>query len=172
MGDGLGPLATLPEAHRQCKLRAHEWPGFEPSPERARELIELSAKRFAARVHSRPVEFKLAVRALSVTRSIKVRVVDEDGYGVSGIKVNVYNGPVIRTDEKGYAAISCESSDVSIYVNGFTSYSGSVSMSEPARSEQKRPARRLTERSARRCFIPPVEIDGALAHLRQVMEAA
>lgn len=62
-----------------------------------------------------------------MTRSIKVRVVDEDGYGVSGIKVNVYNGPVIRTDGNGYAAISCESSDVSIYVNGFTSYSGSVS---------------------------------------------
>jgi hypothetical protein len=64
---------------------------------------------------------------LSVTRAIKVRVVDEDGYGVSGIKVNVYDGPVIRTDGNGYAAISCDSSDVSIYVNGFTSYSGSVS---------------------------------------------
>ena len=38
MGEGLGPLAAIPKAHRQCELRAHEGPRSEPSPRLAGEL--------------------------------------------------------------------------------------------------------------------------------------
>lgn len=59
-------------------------------------------------------------------RIITVIVKDSDGYALKGYKVNLYQGPVVMTNEKGEANLSVESSSVSIYVGGRTEYSGLV----------------------------------------------
>jgi hypothetical protein len=62
-----------------------------------------------------------------MSRTIIVRVVDEGGYGLYGVKVNVYGGDHCYTDASGAVTLFVETSDVSIYVNGRTAYSGATS---------------------------------------------
>lgn len=62
-----------------------------------------------------------------MSRVIRVKVVDSNGYGLSGMKVNAYGGDVSRTDRDGEAVVDVDSSSVSIYVNGRTAYEGSTS---------------------------------------------
>lgn len=62
-----------------------------------------------------------------MSRTIKVRVVNKDWYGLSGYRVKTYGGDEVRTDRDGTAFIDANGSTVSIYVNGRTEYDGSVS---------------------------------------------
>ncbi len=62
-----------------------------------------------------------------MSRTIKVRVVDKDGYGLGGYRIKAYGGVEIRTNRDGTALIDVEGSNVSIFVNGRTAYDGSVS---------------------------------------------
>ena len=55
-----------------------------------------------------------------MSRTIKVRVVDKDGYGLGGYRIKAYGGVEIRTNRDGTALIDVE-------VNGRTAYDGSVS---------------------------------------------
>lgn len=61
-----------------------------------------------------------------MSRSIVVRVVDKNGYGLSGYRVNVYRGEVVKTNSDGEAVVFASGSHVSIYVNGMAVYEGSV----------------------------------------------
>jgi hypothetical protein len=63
----------------------------------------------------------------AMSRTITVKVVDKDGYGLSGYKVKAYGGNVVLTDRTGKASIEADGSTVSIYVNGSEEYSGSTS---------------------------------------------
>ena len=65
-----------------------------------------------------------------MTRVITVLVVDKDGVGLNGYKVNAYGGEKISTDNSGKAQIIVDSERVSIYVNGRTEYEGSTSRCE------------------------------------------
>lgn len=62
-----------------------------------------------------------------MSRVIRVKVVDSNGYGLSGMKVNAYGGDAVRTDRDGEAVIDADGSKVSIYVNGRTAYEGYAS---------------------------------------------
>ena len=62
-----------------------------------------------------------------MSRIIKVKVVDKNGYGLSGYRVKAYGGEETRTSRDGMVLIDAEGSNVSIYVNGRTEYNGSVS---------------------------------------------
>jgi hypothetical protein len=62
-----------------------------------------------------------------MSRTITVKVVDKNGYGLSGYKVKAYGGSVVMTDSNGKASIEAEGSTVSIYVNGSDEYSGATS---------------------------------------------
>lgn len=59
-----------------------------------------------------------------MSRVIRVKVVNSDGYGLSGMKVKAYGGDEVRTDRDGEAVIDADGSKVSIYVNGRTAYEG------------------------------------------------
>lgn len=61
-----------------------------------------------------------------MSRTIKVKVVDGDGFGMSGYRVKTYGGPELKTNKDGTVLIDAEGSTVSIYVNGRTEYEGSV----------------------------------------------
>ncbi len=61
------------------------------------------------------------------TRFVKVFVIDDDGRGVVGQRVKAYGGSEQRTDRSGAVLISLDRSEVSIYVNGHTAFSGPVS---------------------------------------------
>jgi hypothetical protein len=61
-----------------------------------------------------------------MSRTITVKVVDKDGYGLSGYKVKTYGGDVVKTDSNGRAAVDAEGSTVTIYVNGLQAYNGST----------------------------------------------
>ena len=62
-----------------------------------------------------------------MSRVIRVKVVDKNGYGLSGYKVNAYGGDVVRTDRDGEAVVDLDGNRVDLYVNGRTEYSGSIS---------------------------------------------
>jgi hypothetical protein len=62
-----------------------------------------------------------------MARTIIVKVVDKNGYGLSGYKVKAYGGNVVVTDRTGKASIEADGSTVSIYVHGSEEYSGSTS---------------------------------------------
>ncbi len=62
-----------------------------------------------------------------MARVVRILVVDDKGYGVSGIRVHEYNGDNVRTNSEGIATLTLEGSSTTIYVNGFTAYDGSVS---------------------------------------------
>lgn len=59
-----------------------------------------------------------------MSRTIRVKVENENGYGLSGYKVKTYGGDVVITDKNGYAAVEATGNSVSIYVNGTEVYSG------------------------------------------------
>jgi hypothetical protein len=61
-----------------------------------------------------------------MSRIITVKVVDAKGYGLSGYEVKVYGRNTSRTDRDGEAVVEASGSQVSIYANGRTEYSGSV----------------------------------------------
>ena len=61
-----------------------------------------------------------------MSRSIAVRVVDKDGYGLAGYAVKTYGGNVVKTDRDGEAVVQAGGSQVTIYVNGSTEFSGST----------------------------------------------
>jgi hypothetical protein len=62
-----------------------------------------------------------------MSRTISVKVVDKDGYGLVGHKVKAYGGDVVTTDKNGRASIEVDGSTVTIYVNGLQAYNGSTS---------------------------------------------
>ena len=62
-----------------------------------------------------------------MSRTITVKIVNEDGYGLSGYKVKAYGGDVVKTDSNGKAVIEIDGNKATIYVNGTTEYSGSTS---------------------------------------------
>ncbi len=62
-----------------------------------------------------------------MSRTIKVKVVDKNGYGLSGYRVKAYGGEEQRTTRDGTALVDADGSNVSIFVNGRTEYAGSVS---------------------------------------------
>lgn len=62
-----------------------------------------------------------------MSRTITVKVVANNGYGLSGYAVKAYGGPAERTDRDGEALIEASGSSVAIFVNGKTEYSGSTS---------------------------------------------
>jgi hypothetical protein len=62
-----------------------------------------------------------------MSRTITVKVVDKNGYGLPGYLVKAYGGSPVKTDRDGEAVVEATSSQVSIYVNGNTEYSGSTS---------------------------------------------
>lgn len=61
-----------------------------------------------------------------MSRTIKVKVVDKNGYGLSGYRVKAYGGEELRTNRDGTALVDAEGSTVSIFVNGRTEYNGPV----------------------------------------------
>ena len=71
--------------------------------------------------------FKTLARRNIMTRLVKVLVVDEDGNGLYGEKVNLYDCPIQRTNKDGIVSLTVEDGDVDIYINGFSAYSGSSS---------------------------------------------
>jgi hypothetical protein len=59
---------------------------------------------------------------------VKVYVVDNKNYTLSNQRVKTYNGDEKRTNEEGFVSLSLPvSGDVSIYINGFSAYNGSIS---------------------------------------------
>ncbi len=62
-----------------------------------------------------------------MSRTIKVRVVDKNGYGLSGYRIKAYGGEELRTNRDGTALVDADGSTVTIFVNGRTEYAGSVS---------------------------------------------
>ena len=59
-----------------------------------------------------------------MSRSVKILVVDNKGYGVSGQCVK-YDDKKHYTDSEGEVTLIVKSGTAYIYVNGFTAYSGS-----------------------------------------------
>ncbi len=62
-----------------------------------------------------------------MSRTITVKVVNSKGYGLSGYKVKVYGGDVVKTDQDGKALLEAGGSTVLIYVDGSQVYSGYTS---------------------------------------------
>lgn len=62
-----------------------------------------------------------------MSRTIKVKVVDKNGYGLSGYRIKAYGGEEQRTNRDGTALVDADGSTVTIFVNGRTEYAGSVS---------------------------------------------
>ena len=62
-----------------------------------------------------------------MSRTITVKVVDKNGYGLSGYKVKAYGGDIVKTNSDGKAIIEADGGQVSIYVNGSAEYEGSTS---------------------------------------------
>ena len=63
-----------------------------------------------------------------MSRVVKIYVVDDDGDGVSMQKVSTYKtDSVYTTDRSGLATVIFEDSEDTLYVNGFTAFSGYVS---------------------------------------------
>ena len=62
-----------------------------------------------------------------MARSIKICVVNEEGYGVSGQRVEEYHGASVKTNSEGYATLLLEGSKTTIYINGRHAYDGFVS---------------------------------------------
>lgn len=58
------------------------------------------------------------------SRVIRVKVVDDNGYGCQGVKVQAYGGDTYKTDRDGEVTLSIDSAKVTIYVNGRTRYDG------------------------------------------------
>lgn len=59
-----------------------------------------------------------------MARKIRVFVENEQGYGVPGVRVNLYSGEEKRTDTEGRANFVVDTSNVSVYVDGFEAYDG------------------------------------------------
>lgn len=57
-------------------------------------------------------------------RLIKVFVCDKDGKGLSGQKVNKYNGEKMSTDRNGFASFIHDGSKLTVFVNGTTVFDG------------------------------------------------
>ena len=47
--------------------------------------------------------------------------------GLAGQRVKCYGGPELKTDTSGRATVVSDSSNITVYVNGFEVYSGAVS---------------------------------------------
>lgn len=58
------------------------------------------------------------------SRVIRVKVVDDAGYGCQGVKVQAYGDDVYKTDRDGEVTLSIDSTKVTIYVNGRERYDG------------------------------------------------
>lgn len=60
---------------------------------------------------------------------VKVFVCDKNGRGIQDVKVNLYNGAAVFTDEDGIAEVFVNGSTgtCSIYVDGSTAYDGYIS---------------------------------------------
>lgn len=57
-----------------------------------------------------------------------VTVIVTDGkHTQAGVKVHTYGGVAKYSDKNGKVVLALEGGDVTIYVNGFTAYSGAVS---------------------------------------------
>ena len=65
-----------------------------------------------------------------MAKIFSVYVVDEDGNGLFGHTVKTYGGDPKKTDKNGKAVIATESSNVTIYINGFTGFDGATSRLE------------------------------------------
>ncbi len=60
--------------------------------------------------------------------AVTVMVVDRRSRkGLSGHRVKCYGGRETKTDSSGMATVISESSNITVYVNGFEVYSGSAS---------------------------------------------
>lgn len=62
-----------------------------------------------------------------MARSVKICVIDKEGYGISGQKVEEYHGDTVFTNREGYATLLLEGSRTTIYINGREVYDGFVS---------------------------------------------
>lgn len=62
-----------------------------------------------------------------MARTVKIFVVDGEGYGQLGQRVKLYGGSEKKTDKNGATSLLIESPEVTIYVNGFQAFSGSTS---------------------------------------------
>lgn len=63
-----------------------------------------------------------------MAKLVKIYVVDAKGNTLSGQKVHEYGGDVQFTDSKSYCvSLLLQGSKTTIFINGFTAYSGSVS---------------------------------------------
>jgi len=60
--------------------------------------------------------------------AVQVMVVDKKTRkGLSGHRVKAYGGDEVKTNYAGMATVISTSSNITVYVNGFQVYSGSVS---------------------------------------------
>lgn len=59
-----------------------------------------------------------------MSRVITVKVVDGDGYALSGYVVNEYGGSKQKTGKDGKVNLDIEGSEVTIYVAGSKAFSG------------------------------------------------
>ena len=60
--------------------------------------------------------------------AVAVMVVDKRSrQGLAGQRVKCYGGPELKTDASGRATVVSDSSNTTVYVNGFEVYSGAVS---------------------------------------------
>lgn len=61
------------------------------------------------------------------TRFVKIFVVNDSGRGSPGERVKTYGGSEQRTDRAGAALLALDGSQVTIFINGHTAFSGTVS---------------------------------------------
>lgn len=67
-----------------------------------------------------------------MAKLVQIYVVNDKGNGQLGQRVKLYGGSEQRTDKEGCTSILIKSSTVSIYVNGFTAYSGATANLDPS----------------------------------------
>lgn len=61
-----------------------------------------------------------------MARTVKICVVDSEGYGLVGQRVKAYGGSDVKTDREGRATLTRDGLKTIIYVNDFTAYDGYV----------------------------------------------
>lgn len=61
-----------------------------------------------------------------MTRFIKIYVIDDNGRGLQGQRVNAYGIAEQRTDHNGAATVTVDGSQIDLYINGFSAFRGPV----------------------------------------------
>lgn len=67
-----------------------------------------------------------------MAKIVKVYVVDNKLNGLSGQRVKIYGGSEQKTGKDGCATLVIESTNVTIFINGFSAYEGYSSRLDPS----------------------------------------